>query len=209
MSLAVVGIGQEQGQDKRQQLVAAAFRLFYVHSIHGIGINQILQESGIAKKTLYHHFSGKDELIEAVVSYRHQVFYLWLSERMQAATAGLAAIEAMFTALDDWFNDRVPCLHDFRGCFFINSCAEFTDAGHPVHKLCVAHKDSIIGLIGEQVTSLGLAREAGLELTEALGLLKEGAIVSAQLRDKTAALRARSLAKALVQGYLARQAGGE
>ena len=40
----------------------------------GVGINQILQESAIAKKTLYHHFASKDELVEAVVRYR--VFFI-------------------------------------------------------------------------------------------------------------------------------------
>ena len=41
---------------KRSELVQTAFRLFYQQGIHATGINQILSESGIAKKTLYQHF---------------------------------------------------------------------------------------------------------------------------------------------------------
>lgn len=61
--------------DKRQQLVTTAFKLFYFQSVHGVGINKILQESAIAKKTLYHHFVSKDELVKAVVRYRDETFY--------------------------------------------------------------------------------------------------------------------------------------
>ena len=42
--------------DKKEQLVATAFNLFYKYGIHAVGINRVLEESGIAKKTLYNHF---------------------------------------------------------------------------------------------------------------------------------------------------------
>lgn len=60
--------------DKVSQLLAGAFELFYRESVHGVGINQILAEAGIAKKTLYHHFEGKEALVLAVVRYRDQLF---------------------------------------------------------------------------------------------------------------------------------------
>jgi AcrR family transcriptional regulator len=59
---------------KPDLLIHAAFKLFYQHGIHAVGINLILSETGVAKKTLYHHFSSKDDLVEAVLIYRDQIF---------------------------------------------------------------------------------------------------------------------------------------
>lgn len=186
--------------DKRQQLITTAFKLFYFQSVHGVGINQILQESVIAKKTLYHHFASKDELVEAVVLYRDQVFYHWLSERVLAVEIGKAGIRALFMALDDWFNQRVPQLCEFRGCFFINVSAEFTDASHPVHRLCAEHKQRVADLIAQQVAALGLSEAKAAYLVDTLCLLKEGAIVSAQLRGDTgAAMQALKVVEQLIE----------
>jgi AcrR family transcriptional regulator len=48
--------------------------LFYKFGIHAVGINEILKESGIAKRTLYHHSSSKDELIIAAITKRDNNF---------------------------------------------------------------------------------------------------------------------------------------
>ena len=71
--------------DKRQQLINTAFRLFYQNGIHAVGINQILKESGIAKKTLYHHFASKEQLLLAVLEYRDQIFLQWFSGYIKRA----------------------------------------------------------------------------------------------------------------------------
>lgn len=185
--------------DKRQQLVTTAFKLFYFQSVHGVGINQILQESAIAKKTLYHHFASKYELVEAVVRYRDEVFYQWLSERVNALPVGREGICGLFRALDDWFNQRVPQLCEFRGCFFINVSAEFTEPSHPVHQLCALHKQRVASLIEQQVSALGLPKAKTQYLVTAIGLLKEGAIVSAQLKgDTQSALLALSVVEQLI-----------
>ncbi len=72
-------------QDKKQQLVETALALFYRHGVHAVGINQILEQSAIAKKTLYHHFVSKDELLMATLELRHQRFYQWLGQQLISA----------------------------------------------------------------------------------------------------------------------------
>ncbi|WP_299666825.1 TetR/AcrR family transcriptional regulator [uncultured Psychromonas sp.] len=52
---------------KRQLLIDTALSLFYKKGINTIGINEILQVSGVAKNTLYNHFSSKEELILAAL----------------------------------------------------------------------------------------------------------------------------------------------
>ncbi|NHH99311.1 TetR/AcrR family transcriptional regulator [Oceanimonas sp. MB9] len=186
--------------DKRQQLVTTAFDLFYRQGIHAVGINQILQESGIAKKTLYHHFSGKEALVAAVIAYRDSVFLEWLEGRLERRGPGPeGVIEALFTALDDWINDRECMLTAFHGCFFINTCAEYGDPGHELHRQCARHKTAVTEMLTARLLREGLNEASATQLAHTLSLLKEGAIVQAQVQgDKQAALQARALALRLM-----------
>ncbi|WP_107852117.1 TetR/AcrR family transcriptional regulator [Oceanimonas marisflavi] len=186
--------------DKRQQLVTTAFDLFYRQGIHAVGINQILQESGVAKKTLYHHFSGKEALVAAVIAYRDSAFLEWLEGRLERREPGPeGVIEALFTALDDWINDREHELTPFHGCFFINTCAEYGDPEHELHRQCAQHKAAVARMLTSCLMKAGLKEGAAAQQAQTLSLLKEGAIVQAQVQgDKTAALQAWALALRLM-----------
>lgn len=186
--------------DKREHLIRTAFTLFYRHGIHAVGINRILEESGIAKKTLYHHFASKEDLVVAALEYRDRIYLDWLSGRLAAVPAGQQGIAELFRALDDWFNGRVQELKPYRGCFFINASAEYGDRQHPVHRMCAGHKDKVAALIREQVEALSLSPKRAEAVCEALALLKEGATVLAHVQgDRDAARRAGRVAELLVK----------
>ncbi|WP_293264753.1 TetR/AcrR family transcriptional regulator [Neptunomonas sp.] len=185
---------------KRLQLISTAFSLFYQKGVHAVGINEILAESGVAKKTLYHHFTGKEELVLAVLVYRDQCFCDWLKERLDSADSGMAKVEALFDALDDWFNDRVEALFAFHGCFFINVSAEFGDLTHPLHQQCAKHKQSVACIIESLVRTTHVDVSRISTATDALCLLKEGAITLAHVQgDRKAAIKAKETAKLLIR----------
>ncbi len=176
--------------DKREQLVEQAFRLFYRQGVYAVGINKVLDESGIAKKTLYNHFASKEALVAATVSYRDSLFRQWLFGRMDAVAAGKPALMEAFMALDDWFNGRVAVMPEFHGCYFINVSAEFSDLKHPIHQQCAEHKQAILEKIREQVVLAG----GDESVANHVALLKEGAIVQAYVGgDLQSALKARRL----------------
>jgi len=181
--------------EKRQQLIETAFQQFYQYGIHAVGINQILQQAGIAKKTLYSHFASKEALVEAVLAYRDECFYQWLQREMQPCTSLGESIESLFNAMGDWFNNRVPTLSHFNGCFFINTSSEFADQNCTIYQLCKTHKLRIKTLITEHVAASELSEIRQQQLVELLVLLKEGAIVTAQVQgDLQAALTAKNMA---------------
>lgn len=176
---------------KPDLLIHKAFELFYEHGVHAVGINRILTETGIAKKTLYHHFASKEALVEAVLVYRDQVFTDWLTSKMMQAGEGKAAIFALFDALDDWFHDKVAELSPFKGCFFVKANGEFSN--HAVNIICQQHKQNITTFIQANVPG----RSA--ELAQCISLLKEGAIAQAYVSDDLdAAKRAKAMAVALL-----------
>ncbi|REG86951.1 TetR/AcrR family transcriptional regulator [Marinomonas pollencensis] len=169
---------------KRKILIDTALTLFYQNSIYSVGINEILSVSGIAKKTLYHHFSGKEALVLATLEKRDQGFQQWLTTQLSGAKNDTEVIHQLFYGLTDWFHSRVPELGDFRGCFFTNTSAEFSDEKSAIAQYCRQHKQQVRQLIKQ---ALKRQDEAFLDW---VCLLKEGAISSAYVsQDLDAALK--------------------
>ncbi|BFM20259.1 TetR/AcrR family transcriptional regulator [Gilvimarinus japonicus] len=168
--------------DKRQILIDTALQLFYQNGVNSVGINEILNASGIAKKTLYRHFSGKNALILAVLEQRHRVFTQWLAGVLQGAPSDSEVVERLFNGLSAWFEGRVSALGNYRGCFFINTCAELGDTDSEISQFCQYHKRQVRQLIGES-----LGGKNNETLLDAICLLKEGAISAAYVaQDKWA-----------------------
>lgn len=162
---------------KRQLLIDTALSLFYKKGINTIGINEILQVSGVAKNTLYNHFSSKEELILAALEQRHQLFMEWLTIKIRAVNTNKELIKCLFDALQSWFNNTDPVLGNFRGCFFINSSAEFSDKNGKISLFCQQHKEQIRHLIEQHLI------EENPLLLDAICIMKEGAICAAYVSN--------------------------
>ncbi|MFF4198135.1 TetR/AcrR family transcriptional regulator [Nonomuraea sp. NPDC001831] len=57
----------EQKERTRRTLLATARRLFATRGYAGVGLAEIVGESGVTKGALYHHFEGKPDLFRAVL----------------------------------------------------------------------------------------------------------------------------------------------
>jgi TetR/AcrR family fatty acid metabolism transcriptional regulator len=53
-------------EDKRQQLLGAAVRVFARKGFHASRVGDIAEEAGVAHGLLYHYFKSKDQVLEAV-----------------------------------------------------------------------------------------------------------------------------------------------
>src|SRR5690348_5774781 len=57
----------ERGAATRDRVLAIATRLFADRGYDDTSIEVVLQESGLSRGALYHHYAGKDALFEAVL----------------------------------------------------------------------------------------------------------------------------------------------
>jgi AcrR family transcriptional regulator len=57
----------EQGRVTRERLLDAATRLFAERGYEGTSIEAVLEEAGASRGALYHHFTNKEDLFEAVL----------------------------------------------------------------------------------------------------------------------------------------------
>ncbi len=163
----------------RQRLIETAERLFYAEGIHTVGIDRIIDKAGVAKMTLYNHFSSKDDLILAVLQYREeQVNELFTRSVERYASKGMDRLEAFFRTLKDWFESP-----GFRGCSFINASVELANREHPASQFSSAHKDRFHKLIRQLIVEA--AGENAASVAPAVSLLVEGAIVTAVLEKSS------------------------
>ena len=160
--------------DARQRIVETAERLFYAEGVRAVGIDRIIAEAEVAKMSLYNHFASKDDLILAALEYREQkfdaLFEKWMAKHVKA---GFNRLEAFFAALKDWFKSS-----GFRGCMFINACAELADANHEGSKFSARHKERFHEMLKQTIAETA-GEKAAEEMSRAIALLVEGAIISA------------------------------
>lgn len=173
----------------RERLLSAAEDLFYAEGVRAVGVERLLEVSGIGRASFYRHFSSKASLVLEVLRDRDRRWRAWLDE---AVTARGRTPLSVFDALAEQFEAA-----DFRGCAFINIMIEDADPGSAVYQLADDHKRAVTGFVA------GLLADAGHSDADALAaqfvLLMDGAQVTA-LRTRSAepAYRAKAVAAALL-----------
>ncbi len=98
-----------KGGAARTSLVEAALRLFDRHGFHGVAIDRILAEAGVAKMTLYHHFPSKDALVLAALERRDRDFRASFLAAVSLGAAPRTRLLSMFDSLELWIRD--PAFH--------------------------------------------------------------------------------------------------
>jgi AcrR family transcriptional regulator len=182
---------------KRDVIVAAALQLFYQHGFNATGIERIIKEAGVSKKTLYNHFKSKDELILATLRQRDELFRNNLMrETERLGSTPRERLLSVFDVHHQWFQQK-----NFSGCMFINAAAEFSSQQDPNHIFSAEHKRLVrdyIRVLAEQAEvndAEGLSRQ--------LNLLLEGAIVDAHVSGNSeAAIVAKAMASVFIERAL-------
>lgn len=62
---------KQQGTNSKEKIVQAADQLFYVHGYNQTSFSDIAAETGIPRGNFYYYFKTKDEILSAVLDYRH------------------------------------------------------------------------------------------------------------------------------------------
>lgn len=181
---------------KREELIEAAIRLFNRHGFHATGVDRLMQETGIAKTTLYRHFPSKDALIVAVLERLDEDARAEMREFVETASDDpKGRILATFDLLARWIEDP-----DFKGCPFIAAAGEFGGAGlNPVLAQVRLHKRLYLAFFEELVRAARLAEPE--RVAAQLVMLHEGAIACAlALGPRDFAQAAKAAAARLLAG---------
>ncbi len=165
----------------RDAVLNIASDLFYREGVRAVGMDLIVERSGIAKTTIYRHFPTKDALVEAFLDGEDAAF--WAQWEAVVAPHSNAPREALH-ALCDWVCGKVA-RDAFRGCPQINVGAEFADTDHPARRIARRHKAQMVQRLTAICRQLD---EASAALRgQQIALLFDGAFMSdGRLRDSGA-----------------------
>ena len=179
----------------RERILDSSYDLFSRRGVRDVGIDEVIDHAGVAKATLYRHFSSKDDLVLAFLERRERLWTLgWVDvEARRRGDTPEAQLLAIFDAFDEWFHRD-----DFEACAFVNILLEMGPS-HPTGVACARHLENIRVVISK------LADEAGLREPETFAhswhILMNGSIVAASEGDEDAARRAQHMGRALIDRH--------
>lgn len=149
----------------------------------------------MAKSTFYRLFASKQDLVLAFLERREQIWTwgLVVAVTTQRALTPEQQLLAIFDVFDEWFDSD-----DFEGCSFINTLLDM-GVEHPAGRASSEHGENI------RLILRALAEEAGLtepdEVAYCLHILMKGSIVSAGDDGGLAALRAKMMARGVIEHH--------
>ncbi|MBJ2156808.1 TetR/AcrR family transcriptional regulator [Variovorax sp. IB41] len=167
----------------RARILETAAALFYREGVRAVGVDLVVERSGVAKTSLYRHFTTKDDLVVAFLEQEDAEYWRdW--DDVAEKTKGDAAAE--LEAHIRWIANHI-LKPTYRGCPFLNVATEFPDAAHPARAITTRHKLELHRRLA------ALARKAGVrkpeELADQLGLLFDGAYMNGHLTGKKGPVR--------------------
>ena len=153
---------RRKSAETRQQIMDAAYTLFYQSGFIRTGVDAIADAAGITKRTLYQHFGSKDELIEAVLEHQHQMALDRIRRWADCITGKPdQMVMTLFEKLTQWAAGT-----EWQGSGFTRAAVEFADLpGHPARKAARRQK--------EEVEKYLIERFAAQELNDAKQLVRE------------------------------------
>src|SRR3954454_13005749 len=187
--------GLRRGRGARERILSASQRLFLDQGINTTGIDQLCAAAEVSKRTLYQHFTSKDELI---------------AEHLRRFDPDL--LPEVFDRADLAPRERLLAVFDIHAplCPFIRAAVEIQDPEHPARLFARDYKKAFAARLTEA------AREAGAADPEQpggeLALLLDGAAPRSRVLDADTFSDAAAIAVILIENAIpaaAASSGGE
>lgn len=176
----------------RERLLATGQQLFYSRGA-SVGVDALLKEANVARRSLYEHFGGKDGLVAAVLRRAADEDLAWYENALAGATEPRARILGLFDRLDELVANP-----EFRGCRYFATDLSFAEPTHPAHAETDAFRRRLRALLVRELKALGHGRPE--RAADQLHLLIEGTLVMGATQDRRRPGRAARDLAALVLG---------
>jgi AcrR family transcriptional regulator len=188
--------GKSASVSPRDRILQTAADLFYRLGIHSVGIDRIIEESGVAKMTFYRHFPSKARLIAEYLAQQEQNWQRLVAQFTgDDAKTPVAKLLAIFDALE--LGIKNP---GFSGCPFIKALAEFgSERNEPEVRAQIARHFTQMESVVRPLLKQARPKDAK-KLLQPLMSLITGTIVVAQATGHTdVARRNKAVARSLLE----------
>jgi AcrR family transcriptional regulator len=183
----------------RERLLQSARELTYSHGV-GVGVDAILEDAGVARRSLYQHFGGKDGLIAETLRSTADVDVRRYEMALQSGGEDpRRRVLAVFDVLEQTVSSE-----RFHGCRYTAADLTLPDPDHPAHLETRAYKERLHALFQHELEALG--HPASACGADQLLLLIDGVLVGAVTRPEAHhAKAARELAEHVLDANQSKQ----
>ncbi len=121
---------------KRLQIIQAAFKLFTENGFYATGVDLIMRQAGVSKRTMYIYFPTKNDLIVAVLEFYRINYERGLKDLLaRNDLSNREKILAIFEDAGNWFANK-----QFHGCLAVNAMGEFYGKDPAIENACRVFK---------------------------------------------------------------------
>ncbi|MBC8080117.1 MAG: TetR/AcrR family transcriptional regulator [Gorillibacterium sp.] len=167
----------------KERILAASSRLFQSQGYHATGLNQIIQESGAPKGSLYHYFPGGKEQLAIEALNRGRMFITQrLRSHMESDLSPIEALQALLTAFIAAMENS-----EFAGGMSVaNIALDTANTSEGIRMACAEAYDEWIGVIGAKLISHGMEANKASEIAHILHAIIEGSFIIAIVQRDSA-----------------------
>jgi AcrR family transcriptional regulator len=179
--------------ETRRRILDAAYGLFWRQGFLRVGMDAIAARAGVTKRTLYQHFSSKDDLIKSALSFSSEFALNRLRQFRRPADID-KFIQSYFGELSEW-----AAKPRWSGGGFTRVVVELADLrGHPARGIARQHKSAVEQWLAEAIAAARVS--SAQQRAREIMLLAEGAMILMLIHgDRAYASAATSAAQALVR----------
>ena len=128
ISLSIKEIRKREKKQRRDYILNVAEELFFSRGYDDVSMNQIAQDVGLNKATLYLYFKNKESIYFAIVLRGVRIFKEMLKNRVELGVTGIGKLEEAGRAYFAFYKDY-PDYHDaylyYKSKRFQNSADEY------------------------------------------------------------------------------------
>ena len=162
---------------KKQEIIAQAYDAFYDGGFHATGIDTVMANSGISKRTLYKYFPSKEDLIEAVLEqYGADTDTYLFQPALARSDDPFMQILALFDVRREMMA-KTAC----RGCLAMKAGQEYIGKHAGISARGRAASEYVEGRFIELCEKAGV--KAAGDTGRQLNLLFQGAALTAQMQQ--------------------------
>lgn len=179
----------------KERTLKTAYDLFNAYGFNVIGIDRIIAESSVSKRSFYQYFPSKTDLMAACLNFREALRFSDLDKRVALIKdEPKLDILAIFDSMYDWFAEE-----DFNGCAFNRGMSEFNYAdSEPLRKQVDQHFKQWADFISARLSKLTTPEKAEVLLAQLLTLVTGAPIIAMISGKREVALLNKQVAENLL-----------
>ncbi len=176
----------ERGEETKRRLIETTIDLVKIKGYNGVGLQEIIRESGTPKGSLYFHFpNGKEELVATALQFNGKEIDSLLRQIFQCT----ASLKTAMRTVIDFFINELESSGFKKGCPLAASSSDASSFSERIQMVCKENFRSWELTISQRFEKAGIDSKKAMSLATLFISSVEGAVILSQAYKDSAPLK--------------------